>query len=173
MRLLFLVVCTCSSALFSYDIPDWVQQKYQSVYHSQIVHQADGSTSFHHGRLFRRGGIRVLSLKGDDFEMAFQHGRLLQSEIASGALPETAALLEKSVKSILPEIPLLTSSVIDYFYRNYTEQILQNFIRNKGGDPDKVLLEAYGLSEGAQVSVDTLVRGVLGPESLKLFWESD
>ena len=168
MKQFLLALISFTPAIFAYETPSWVKEKYQDIYNSQIKVEADGSKSFHQGRLFRRGGIRVLSLKGDDFEMAFQHGRLLQSETAEGALPETAALLEKSVRNILPDIPVVTSSVVDYFYRNYTDKILQYAIKNKGGDPNQILLEAYGLAEGAQISADTVIRGVLGPESLQV-----
>jgi len=168
MKQFLLALISFAPVVFAYDTPDWVRQKYQSLYESKIISEANGSTQFHQGRLFRRGGIRVLSLKGDQFEMAFQHGRLLHEDILRGALPETAALLEKSVRNILPDIPVVTSSVVDYFYRNYTDKILQYSIQNKGGDPSQVLLEAYGLAEGAQIPLDTVIRGVLGPESLQV-----
>lgn len=157
-----------SPLTFAYETPRWVKEKYSEVYKSKVTVEADGSKRFHKGRLYHRGGIRVLSLKGDEFEMAFQHGRLLQKEIAEGALPETALLLEKAVRNALPDIPAVTSSVVEYFYSNYTDKMLQHGIKSRGGDPDEILLEGYGLSEGAQIPLNTVVRGVLGPESLQV-----
>ncbi|MFM8269167.1 MAG: C45 family autoproteolytic acyltransferase/hydrolase [Pseudomonadota bacterium] len=168
MKQFLLILASLAPVIFAYETPSWVHEKYQAVYQSKLTPQEDGSMRFHEGKLFRRGGIRILSLKGDEFEMAFQHGRLLQQDILQGALPETAALLEKSVKNILPEIPILTSSVVEYFYSNYTDKILQHGIKSAGGDANKILLEAYGLSEGAQIPLDTVIRGVLGPESLQV-----
>lgn len=168
MKFLSFIILAVSTFGFAYTVPDSVRAKYQPLYESQIVAEPDGSLRFHQGRLFMRGGIRVLSLKGDKFEMAFQHGRLLESEIAKGALPETALLLDKAVRNSIPEIPVVSSSVVEVFYQNYTDKIVQHAIKTKGGDPNEILAEAYGLAEGARVPLDLVVRGVLGPESLQV-----
>ncbi len=105
MKLFLFALVATNQLAFSFETPSWVREKYQEVYNSEITVESDESKRFHRGRLFKRGGIRVLSLKGDEFEMAFQYGRLLQKEIAEGALPETALLLEKAVRNAIPDIP--------------------------------------------------------------------
>lgn len=168
MKLFPLIVFIFVQTVFAYEVPSWIKEKYQSLYQAKIVTESDGSVRFHQGRLFKRGGIRVLSLKGDKFEMAFQHGRLLESDTLEGALPQTAAMLERAVRNTIPNIPVVTSAVVDYFYKNYTDKILEYGIKSQGGDATKLLLEAYGLSEGANLPLDMVIRGVLGPESLQV-----
>jgi hypothetical protein len=56
--------------------------KYAPLYSAHVRENPDGSRSFHRGTLFRRSGIYVLHLKGDRFEMAFQHGALLKEQIS-------------------------------------------------------------------------------------------
>jgi len=157
-----------SQSLWAYEVPSWIPQKYQALYEAQTKALPDGSTQFDRARLFKRNGIFVLSLKGDDFEMAFQHGKLLKQEIPLGALTPSAKLLENAVRNTLPEIPFVTSAVVDYFYQNYTYRILENGIKNKGEDRDQQLLSAYGLSEGSGMPLDVVIRGLVGPESLQV-----
>ncbi len=47
----------------------------------------DGVTLLGRGTKERRGGNIVLHLKGTPYEMGFQHGRLLQEEVADGVVP--------------------------------------------------------------------------------------
>lgn len=168
MKRFFWIGIFLTQTLWAYETPSSVSQKYRYLYEAKLQALPDGSVQFHQGRLFRKQGILILSLKGDEFEMAFQHGKLLREEIATGALPETAKLLENAVRNSLPEIPFVTSAVVDYFYSNYTYKILEHGIKSKGGDRDKSLLPAYGLSEGSGISLDTVIRGLVGPESLQV-----
>lgn len=156
-----------SVTLFAYETPQGIKKKYESLYSSKIQQNADGSSSFHRGKLFKRNGIFVLSLHGDNFEMAFQHGKLLQSEIHQGALPETALMIEKAVKNAIPNVPVVTSAAASYYYKKYTDTILKSTLESFGNEADSIMLEAYGLSEGSGLTVDQVVRGVLGPESIQ------
>lgn len=168
MKRLLWTLAFLGQSLWAYEVPSWITQKYRALYQAEPQLLSDGSVQFHQGRLFKRNGVLVLSLKGDEFEMAFQHGKLLREEIVQGALPETAKLLENAVRNSLPEIPLVTSAVVEYFYSNYTNKILEFGLKSKGGDRDKHLLPAYGLAEGSGMSLDTVIRGLIGPESLQV-----
>lgn len=166
--LLCLGLLALTSSIYAYETPQQIKERYRHMYSSNVETHPDGSQSFHQAHLFRRGGLYILSLKGDPFEMAFQHGKLLKSEISRGALPQVAKIVENSVRNAFPAIPLVTDFVISYLHKNYTDQILKNGIEQQGGNPEKTMLEAYGLAEGASVPVDMAVYGALGPESLQV-----
>jgi hypothetical protein len=151
-----------------FTVPDEVKQKYRPLYSLPLEGTEDGGLKFHKGRLFYRKGIRVLSLEGDRFEMAFQHGRLLSGPIPQGAVPQSARAVENAVRNGFPSIPLVTGIVIRSFYRRITEGMFDYALANSGTDPKEVLMDAYGLSEGSGVSVQTLLYGALGPESLQV-----
>lgn len=169
MRLsLFTILCICTLAAKAYETPDSIKNQYRALYDLPVESHADGSKSFHQARLFHREGLRILFLKGDEFEMGFQHGRLLQKEIPDGALPQTAKLLENAVRNALPPESLISEPAISLFYRRYSDRILEHAIQERGKDGKNLLLEAYGLSEGAQIKLDTVIYGVLGPESLQV-----
>lgn len=167
MSKFFWLGLVCSVTLFAYETPQEIKKKYDSLYSQKVQKNADGSSSFHRGKLFKRNGIFVLSLHGDNFEMAFQHGKLLQSEIHDGALPETALMIEKAVKNAIPNVPVVTSAAASYYYKKYTDTILKTTLESFGDEANSIMLEAYGLSEGSGLTVDQVVRGVLGPESIQ------
>ena len=162
---LFLFVHSIS---FATDTPDRIRKKYEYLYSLPVQAHTNGAKSFHKGKLFKREGILVLSLQGDQFEMAFQHGRLLQKEALEGALVETAKLLERAVRNAIPDIKGVTDTAVEVFYKKYSDPILKHAIRAQGGDGDRLLLEAYGLSEGSGIPLEQVLRGVLGPESLQV-----
>lgn len=152
---------------WGYETPEKIKNKYQALYLLQPVIQADGSVKLGEAQLFHRGGINVLSLKGDSFEMAFQHGKLLKQQVREGSLPQIAQSIENSLRNIIPNIPVVTNAVVNYFYKHYTEAIVEYSIENSGLSRDEALLEAYGLSEGSELPLDVVIRGAYGPESLQ------
>jgi tetratricopeptide (TPR) repeat protein len=152
----------------NFGVPAEVKQKYKYLYSEPMQATPDGGMKFHKGRLFLRYGVRVLSLEGDRFEMAFQHGRLLADVIPKGAVPQSSVAVENAVRNGFPAIPLVTGIVIRSFYRRITEGMFHYAVANAGANAEKVLLDAYGLSEGSQVPVETLLYGALGPESLQV-----
>ncbi|NBV49712.1 hypothetical protein EBR78_00680 [bacterium] len=168
MRHFIILVGFLSQALWAYEVPTWVREKYAPLYQLSVEQLPDGSARFHRGRRFEREGVYVLSLHGDTFEMAFQHGRLLQQQVQGGALPQVASIVENSLKNALPNIPMVASVAAEYFQKNYSDKILAHAINNLGGNEEELLLEAYGLAEGSGFSTDLVLKGVLGPESLQV-----
>jgi len=152
---------------WAHETPGFVKDKYRMLYSLKPEVQPDGSIKFHQGRLYQRGGINVLHLKGDPFEMAFQHGRLLQEQARKGALPQIAKSIENSLRNIIPNIPVVTDSAVNYFYKHYTDAIIDYTVKSFGGDRDQVLLEGYGLAEGSGLDLDTVLHGAFAPESLQ------
>jgi tetratricopeptide (TPR) repeat protein len=168
MRLVFFVTVLATFSIFGYQTPDSIKEKYSSLYSLKVESLPDGSRSFGEAKMFRRNGLYVLALKGDSFEMAFQHGKLLQQEILKGALPQVALIVDNTVKTSLPEIPFVTDFVIKYFYRTITDTMLQNGIRANGGDADRFMQDAYGLSEGSGMKLDDVIHAAYGPETLQV-----
>ena len=76
-----------------------LRKKYAPLYQTKIVQHTDGSLSFDKARLFRKDGINVLYMKGDQFEMAYQHGVLLKDQIADGAAIQSSKLIPNTVKN--------------------------------------------------------------------------
>jgi len=167
MRYALVFLFLTSFVAWGYETPAQIKNKYRELYSLQPVIQSDGSVKFGEARLFRRGGINVLSLKGDPFEMAFQHGKLLGQQVREGSLPQIAQSIENSLRNIIPNIPVVTDTAVNYFYKHYTEAIVEYSIKHSGLSRDEALLEAYGLSEGSELPLDVIIRGAYGPESLQ------
>ncbi len=172
----FVFLYTFFTTLISYalppmlQIPDAVKQKYASLYEMQTQTLPDGSLSFHNGRLFERNGIRVLSLKGDRFEMAFQHGRLLAEEIRNGSIPKAAQMLGNSVKTTLPNIPVISEWIITKLYELVPDKMVNTM---QSAYPDifaGLQHDAWGLSEASGLSTEQVVYGMLAPESVMVLY---
>lgn len=162
------ILLILSTSLYAYRTPNKVKERYADLYAQPVVSLADGTKAFHRGKLFRRQNLYVLSLQGDDFEMGYQHGKLLQNEIAQGAMPQLAQMVEKAVRNSFPQIPILTDLIIKFLYRTETDSIMKYGIDALGGDTDLFLAEAYGLSEGAELALDSVIHAAFGPESLQV-----
>jgi tetratricopeptide (TPR) repeat protein len=140
---------------------------YNYLYQEDVVEHADGHKTFHDASLFKREGVNVLHLKGDSFEMAFQHGTLLKEEILVGAPRISAATLENKVRETLGHKPLLVRMVTNNYHRRYTEAILDyslELAREQG--LEHVLDELIGMSESTGIDADELVRALFLPEVL-------
>src|SRR4051812_31054031 len=89
-----------------------LRRKYRYLYDEKLVEKPDGSVAFHKGRLFRRRGLNVMHLKGDSFEMAFQHGKLLQEEVRTGVLHQLSSSIPHLLHNSVSRSPLLNRLVI-------------------------------------------------------------
>ena len=79
--------------------PPETRQRYGHLYRERVRETDDGGLAFHRGRRWDRRGIHVLSLAGDRFEMAFQHGRLLRDEIADGSLEQASKITPNAIRN--------------------------------------------------------------------------
>ena len=82
----------------SYETPAELKTKYRHLYDAQVELTEDGAR-FERARLWRRRGINVLHVTGDRFEMAFQHGRLLRAEIATGTLHKAGMIANHGIRN--------------------------------------------------------------------------
>ena len=164
----FILLLMPAFAAYGYDVPSSVRQKYQHLYEQSVELKPDGSKQFGEARLFNRGGVRVLYVKGDRFEMAFQHGRLLRDEVHQGALSQVANIVANSARNSFPKIPAVVEPAIKAIYKVYGQNMLNHGAKTFGVSMDDYLLESYGLSEGAGFNLDDVVHAMVGPEILQV-----
>ncbi len=139
-----------------------VRRRYKALYEMPIVAEGDGSFQFHEGRLYRRGGINVLSLRGDAFEMAFQHGRLLQEAVQTGVLPQ----LSRTIPNILTQ-SVSKSSLVNKVLVGLLDYLGRRRMRRH--IPENYLLESIALAEGAKLPLHTMSNALLAMEALYVF----
>ena len=139
--------------------------KYAPLYRDHVRENPDGSRSFHQGTLFRRSGIYVLHLKGDRFEMAFQHGTLLKEQISEGVAIGAARMVERTVRNSVGDRPRIARMATNYIHKRYTDQLWFAAGRMKTVDPT-YLDEVSGGSAGSGISRVQTFRGLLAPEVL-------
>ncbi len=166
--LAWILVLIPGAVAYGYEVPSSVRRKYQDLYAQRVEVLQDGSRRFGDARLFNRGGIRVLYVKGDRFEMAFQHGRLLHDEVHQGALSQVASIVANSARNSFPKIPSVVEPAIKAIYKLYGGSLLKHGAETFGVSMDDYLLESYGLSEGADFKLDEVVHAMVGPEILQV-----
>ena len=146
-----------------YKTPPDVRARYRHLYEERVHPTPDGGATFHVARLWRRHGINVLSVKGDRFEMAFQHGRLLKNEIAAGTLEMAGRIAHHGIRNSVGDGPL-AKLVKWYADSALAETMLRCGVERAKERGDQSLLEGYGLSEGSGVPVRAVFHSPLGPE---------
>jgi hypothetical protein len=149
-------------------VPESVRQKYAHLYKLTTQKNADGSVSFHNGRLFKRDGLNILFLKGDRFEMAYQHGKLLADDIKTGALPQAHKMFERQIRNGIPQIFAITPLILRHFLKKYPESFLKSALSNGAATSTSMINEAYGLSEGSGRPLEEILYAAVNPESLQI-----
>lgn len=135
-----------------------LRRKYRYLYAEKVRNLPDGSTAFHRGRLFRRQGLSVLHLKGDSFEMAYQHGKLLEEEVRTGVLHQLSCSIPHLLHNSVSRSPLLNRIVIglvDYMGQNLKQHI-----------PWDYLAESFALSEGSGLALHHVSNALLAMEAM-------
>jgi hypothetical protein len=143
--------------------PAHLRSRYRHLERETVVERADGARRFHRGWHLRREGIHLLVLRGDRYEMAYQHGRLLRELIVHGTLDQAQRACRNSVRSALGD-GLLARAVSFYAERILTGVILHGGLARSGTDDREPLLDGYGLSDGAGVPLRTLTGAALAAE---------
>ena len=146
--------------------PTHLRERYRGLLEAPVIEHDDGGRSVGDGRLWRVGGLNVLGLRGDRFEMAYQHGRLLSDEIQEGTLAMASRITPDAIRCSVGE-GLVAKALSWYARRAISDPMLaagvaQANVRNPGEDH---LVDAYGLSAGCGVPVDVIIQAALGPET--------
>lgn len=157
-----------AQSAFASHLPSQFAEKYAHLAKQTLTINQDGSKQLGDARLFMRDGIRVLYLKGDRYEMAFQHGRLVQDVFAMGAMPKIASMIESAARNSFPKIPGVVDTVIEGIYRTYSKSIINYSAKKTGVSFDDYLIEAYGLAAGSGYPLDKIIYAFLTPEILQI-----
>ena len=144
-----LLPATVASAAWSdFDVPGAVRERYAPLYNATVSTEPDGSKIFGDARLWRRGGVNVLYLKGDAFEMAFQHGKLLGPEIAQGSLERASRISSDAIHANLGDGPA-AGALTTYAEHGITQKIVR--YTHAYHREIQLLDEAWGLSEATGI----------------------
>ena len=101
-------------------------------------------------------GIHVLSVYGSDYEMGYQHGKLLKDFIKEGPLPYFSNYLERIIKGAGGK---LTGKLIGKsLEKTVGKKIASSF-------PKEVISAFQGLADGADMPYPELIKAVVMPES--------
>jgi hypothetical protein len=105
-------------------------------------------------------GIHILRLSGNDYDLGFQHGRILRETIQRGSLPFFAGFLDKLLSGALPGVlgRLASRGIMTVA----TRRIGQRY-------PQSVRDEMRGLAEGAGLSEELMLRAFTMPETYLWF----
>ncbi|MCA9666315.1 MAG: hypothetical protein KC503_12030 [Myxococcales bacterium] len=150
-----------------YETPEPLRARYAHLESLPVEPTADGGATFGPARLWRRRGVNVLSLAGDRYEMAFQHGRLLRDEIASGTLEAVGALARRGIVNSVGE-GRLARMLRWYCETALADPMLRHALRRARQVGDESPLDGYGLAAGAGIPARTVFRAPLGPEVAQL-----
>jgi len=159
---------TTSSLVAAESIPTQITSKYKHLLKLDVNDDSPRVRTLGDAKLYMRDGIRVLYLRGDRFEMAYQHGKLLQEEIGNGALPKIGSMVESAAKNSFPDIPTVVDPIIEGLYKTYTTAIINHSAKMSNMTKDDYMTEAYGLSAGSGLALDIVVRAFLSPETLQI-----
>ena len=144
--------------------PDALRRRYHDLYAAETTEDASGGRRFHRARLWRCQGINIVSLHGDRFEMAFQHGRLLSDAIAHGTLDRASRIAPAAITNSTGD-GLLGKIACWYAATCISAPMLRASLARSDDAPHEALAEAFGLSEGSGVAIQTIIDAALGAET--------
>ena len=127
--------------------------------HSQSLSSSAIKKRFSPAELNVVNGIAVLKVSGTSFDMAYQHGKLLNSEIKKGMIPYYISLLKKLFKKIPNEN--YRKKVLDY-----ADSFLLEPMKEFLSDRAKVELEALSWATG--ISAEAYQTAHLLPDAFLL-----
>lgn len=146
--------------------PPHLRARYRHLADEQ-VRDEPGGRRFHRGWHLVREGVHLLVLRGDRYEMAFQHGRLLRELCTHGTLAQAQRVCRNSVRSALGD-GTVARAVSFYAERVLTRVILHGGIARAEAGDRVPLLDGYGLSDGSGVPLPTLIGAALAAEAAQV-----
>ncbi len=167
MRSLLIVSLVLASSAWSFDFKTrqkTLRQKHSSLYKASLIPLPNGDKRFDKGSLFVRQGLNILSLRGTDFEMAYQHGILLKDQISQGAIPLCSNMVRNNVRQTIGNRPALVALATNVIHKKHTYPLI-DYVASSLGDPG-VYDDLIGLSEGSQYPLDTILEAFFDFEVL-------
>lgn len=145
-----------------------LREKYKPLYQEPVLEHADGHRSFHQADLYRRHGINVLFLKGDTFEMAFQHARLLHGEIRKGTIANAKNVVHRALANKLGNKKLLLNVTAEVIHRFLSDRIMKYSLRTISNPERPNIQEAIAISDSTGIPIKTLARSLYSLEAMLL-----
>jgi tetratricopeptide (TPR) repeat protein len=165
-----LVVSGLARAVTGDFVPnkDVLRKRYAYLYSLPVVSDPGGEKHFHRARLMVRSGIHVLSLRGDAFEMAFQHGRLLANEIRVGAVIGSGKMVERAIDNTYGHRPVFAATAKKFIDKKYGTDFVRNAVRHFPDLSRSVLERIFAVSEAAGLPLNTTIDGAIGPSVMMM-----
>ncbi len=135
-----------------------LKKRYRHLYRAEVQKVGDNAWTFDKARLYKRGDTYALFVKGDAFEMAFQHGKLLSKQVSEGVLMQLSKTIPNHLENSISTNPLLNKLVIalvDYFGHRLREHM-----------PWESLVESFALSEGSGLALHHISNSMIVMEAL-------
>ncbi len=145
-----------------------LRRQYRSLYLEKVKTISATESRFHRGALFRFSGLNVLSVEGDLFEMAFQHGKLLQKEVSEGSAVAASEMVSNQIDNIYGHRPVFANIAKAYIDKNFNDELLSNAARDYPARTQSALQQLFALSESSGVSLRTFIDGALNPSVLMI-----
>jgi len=144
---------------------------YAALYTQHVYERDDGTRFFDKGVVYQRHGLNVMFLKGDRFEMAFQHGRLLKDQILCGASVQAQRMIENNVANNLPpalaRLPYITELASGVLHRCITDSILKTSFKKMAQSLEgNAIHDAIAIADATGFPIRQAIRSVFNPEVL-------
>lgn len=147
---------------------DEVRRQYRSLYEQSVTVGPDGTKRFGAASAIRYGGLNVVHLRGDVFEMAYQHGRLLKDDILAGVVPGAAKLVYNEATNLYGSTPRIRNVVYNVIDRRFFTKLLESALELAPGDGAQIRRTAFGISEATGLPLNTVFDAALAPSVLML-----
>lgn len=153
-RFLFLIECACI-ILASCSSDERIDIKAAKMRFKSIeVKTIDDKVAFGDAVLFRQKYMNIIHLRGNSYQIGYQHGRLLAKEIREGPAAIYADLIDKGVNK---------DSIKSWFLTKYLDCTLYSEIEK--AQPVEFLDEIRGIADGAGISYDFILKANLMHEA--------
>ena len=135
-----------------------LRRAYHYLYEHTITPHQDGRRTFHRATAWDYHGLYVAHLKGDAFEMAFQHGKLLAEGVREGILRQLSRTIPNALENGVSKSAAfnrLVLGVVEFLGRDLRRHI-----------PESYFEQAFAVSEASGLSVDEVSNALLAMEAI-------
>ncbi len=176
----FIIITIISCATKSFGVTgDFIpnkkelRAKYSYLYKEKIKEISHDHKTFYNAHLFKRNGLNILYLVGDEFEMAFQHGKLLTNENRDGAIQAAANMVNNAINVTFEHKPVLRNLAKKRIDKTYTTKFLENVIKSHPQLSRSVLNRSFAVAEAAGIPINTVLDASLNPSVMMMLANRD
>jgi hypothetical protein len=135
-----------------------LRRAYAYLWEHPLTTLPDGRRVFHRATSWNHHGIQVLHLKGDPFEMAFQHGKLAAEGVRAGILQQLSRTIPRALENGVSKseaIHRVVLKLVDFMGRDLRRHI-----------PETYFEQAYAVSEASGLSLTEVSNALLAMEAV-------